>query len=125
MRHRKQVLRASLAGALLLLSSGCHTVRYSTNLPGGGGRTEQNAAFFFWGLVGTKVVNLKTLCPQGAARWSNQQTFLDGLLGVITLGIYAPRTIVVECSNGVAFHLAPAGDASSYTVASVTDGGVR
>lgn len=91
------------AAALLLCTTGCQTVHYTTGRSAGGGRVQQNAPFFLWGLVGTKVVNMNEVCPEaGAARWQNQQTFLDGFLSVITLGIYSPRTIVIECASGTA-----------------------
>ncbi len=91
-----------LSSALLLvLSAGCNTVRYHTNLPGGGGRRQETASFFLWGLVGEKVVNLDAVCPSGTARWQNEKTFLDGFLEVVTLGIYTPRTITMECASPV------------------------
>jgi hypothetical protein len=105
-----------IAAVAALLLSGCQTVHYTTGRNAGGGRVEQNAPFFLWGLVGEKVVNLNEVCPQGgAARWKNEQTFLDGFLGFITLGIYSPRTIVIECASGMA--QVPPTDAQSVTAA--------
>jgi hypothetical protein len=100
--HSK-LFRTGAVAALLLCTTGCQTVHYTTGRNAGGGRVEQNAPFFLWGLVGEKVVNMNEVCPDGgAARWKNQQTFLDGFLGTITLGIYSPRTIVIECASGTA-----------------------
>ncbi len=90
-----------------MLFSGCFTVRYTTNRESGGTHHEEGADFFLWGLVGEKVVSLDGICPQGVARWYNQATFLNGFLYVITLGIYAPRTIVVECAGGKAYRMTP------------------
>ena len=84
--------------AALFLATGCHTVRFQTNLPPGGAKYEEKGNFFLWGLVGEKEVDLKKVCPAGPARWQNQQTFVDGLIGFVTLGIYIPRTIDVECT---------------------------
>lgn len=95
------------AAALLFCTTGCQTVHYTTNRHGGGGQVEQNAPFFLWGLVGEKVVNLNEVCAHGAARWHNQQTFLDGFLGAITLGIYSPRTIFIECAGDAGAQLPP------------------
>jgi hypothetical protein len=89
--------------------SGCYTVRYTTNQQPEGAHHEEGAPFFLWGLVGEKVVSLDTLCPQGVARWYNQMTFVDGLLSFITIGIYAPRTIVVDCAGGKAYRVTPEG----------------
>lgn len=97
------------AAALLLCTTGCQTVHYTTNRPAGGAHVEQNAPFFLWGLVGEKVVNMNEVCPNGGpARWHNQETFLDGFLATITLGIYSPRTIVIECASATA-QVPPAG----------------
>ena len=82
-------------------------MRYNTDTPPGGLRHEENAHFFLWGLVGEKTVSLDAICPQGVARWYNEASFLNGFLYVITLGIYAPRTIVVECAGGKAYRMTP------------------
>ena len=89
------------------LVSGCFTVRYNTDKSAVGTHHEEGADFFLWGLVGEKVVSLDSICPQGVARWYNEATFLNGFLYFITLGIYAPRTIVVECASGKAFRMTP------------------
>lgn len=99
--------RVLLATALLALAPGCQTIRYTTDQAGGGGRFEEKAPFFLWGLVGEKEVQMSKLCPRGPARWYSQQTFWDGAFEVTTLGIYSPRTIVVECGNGAFYHLEP------------------
>ncbi len=95
-----------IAAAVALLSlTGCFTISYTTNRPGGGQYREERGDFFFWGLAGDKTVQLKELCPEGVSRWKSQQTFVDGLLGFITLGIYIPRHITVECAGGKAYQL--------------------
>jgi hypothetical protein len=90
-----------------LSASGCYTVRYYTDAQPGGSHHEEGADFFLWGLVGSKEVSLDAICPQGVSRWHNQATFLNGFLSFITLGIYVPRTIVVECSGGKAYRMTP------------------
>jgi Bor protein len=96
--HRK-LFGAGALVALVLCTSACQTVHYATHRSGGGAVVEENADFFLFGLIGEKVVNMNDVCPAaGPARWYNQQSFVNGLLGVITFGIYTPRTIVIECS---------------------------
>jgi hypothetical protein len=111
--------RVLLAAALLALAPSCQTIRYTTGQSGGGGRIEQKAPFFLWGLVGEKEIQMGELCPRGPARWYSQQTFWDGAFEVTTLGIYSPRTIVVECGNGAVYHLAP--EASGQFQSSLTE----
>ena len=96
-----------LATGVLATAAGCKTIHYTTDHAGGGGRIEQRAPFYLWGLVGEKVVHMGELCPKGPARWYSQQTWPDSTLEKLTLGIYSPRTIVVECSNGAVYRSAP------------------
>jgi hypothetical protein len=99
----QRILLTALAVALL---GGCYNVSYSTSLAGSGTYREDRGDFFLWGLVGEKTIDMKALCPQGVSRWKSEQTFVDGLLGVLTLGIYTPRHVTVECAGGKAWNIA-------------------
>ena len=92
----RRSLRALLVAALLL--SACKTVSYRTGAPGGGERTSRNASFFLFGAVGTATIDLTEACPQGVSSWSNRKSAVDTLLSIVTLGIYTPRTIRIECA---------------------------
>jgi hypothetical protein len=94
----KRALRTALGAALLLSTAGCKTVQYRTRLPAGGARSERTLHFFLFGAVGTATVDLTEACPNGVARWQNQKSFVDGLLTVVTIGIYTPRTVTIECA---------------------------
>ncbi len=85
---------------LLVLSFliGCYSTRYKTELPRSGYQKEKTASFFLFGLVGRPEYNLDQLCPNGVSQFRNYMTFLDGFLRVITIGIYTPTTIEIECS---------------------------
>jgi hypothetical protein len=116
---------ATLAAALL--ATGCYTTRFQSNLAPGGAKFEEKGNFFLWGLVGEKEVDLKKMCPAGPARWQNQQTFVDGLIGTVTLGIYIPRTITVECTGAKAMMTPVDGDLlSQYPIVDGSEtGGLR
>ena len=96
-------MRTKLLGLCLLLAS-CQTV---TVRPGGGDKTDRDPDFvarqhfFAWGLApGAKFVNLKTACPsKPVEQLSAHNSFLDGLFGALTLGIYSPRTASVWCGQ--------------------------
>lgn len=61
---------------------------------------EKRQSFFFWGLVGNKYIDVKEICgTRDVKQMQTQFTFVDGLLSVITLGIYQPRTAKVWCSQ--------------------------
>lgn len=98
-------IRRMLAAAALLGLTGCYTISYQTKAAGNGQYREDRGDFFLWGLVGDKTIDMKAICPQGVSRWKSQQTFVDGLLGFITLGIYIPRHVTVECAGGAAFRV--------------------
>lgn len=92
-RHRSALL-ALLAAATL---AGCHTVQYQTGRPASVRKVEQTYHFFFWGLKGKPVVDLDAACPEGAAQWTNKSTVGDWFASVLTLGVWSPRTVIIEC----------------------------
>ena len=83
--------------ALAVLASGCHVVRYETGRAASPRHVEQTVHFFFWGLAGKTTVDLDAACPEGVARWQSRATFGDVLADLLTLGIWSPRTVVLEC----------------------------
>lgn len=97
------MLRRPTAAALLavaLLITGCHTIRYEAGRPASPRHVERKLHFFAWGLGGQPAtVDLDALCPEGAARWRSGSTAGDWFLSVVTLGLYTPRTVVVECAE--------------------------
>ena len=94
-RHLPIVVLLCAAGLL----SGCHTVRYQTGRPASPRKVEQTHHFYFWGLKGKPVVDLDAACPEGVARWSSQSTAGDWFASVLTIGIWSPRTVVIECAE--------------------------
>jgi len=95
----RRIVFASLAAFAL---AGCHVVRYDTGRPASPRVVTIPVNFFVWGLVGDRVIDLDAACPEGAARWRNQATAGDAIFDVITLGIWSPRTVVIECAEGKA-----------------------
>jgi Bor protein len=90
--------RLRLAAALLALSlAGCQTIRYQTGRPAAPTYVTQEVHFFLWGLVGKPVIDLDAACPQGVAAWRSDAKAGDWFLDVITLGIYNPRTVTIQC----------------------------
>lgn len=56
--------------------------------------------FYFWGLKGEKYINTKRICGRRRVRqMQTQHTFVNSLLTLVTLGIYAPKTAKVWCSR--------------------------
>lgn len=87
--------------ALVLLATGCYSV---TSRPDGAFKLaatptfEQRQDFYLWGLVGESHIDTKQVCATSqTVQMQSQQTFVDGFLGLITLGIYSPQTAKVWC----------------------------
>jgi hypothetical protein len=85
----------AIAAALV----GCTKVTYVNPLlmPDGVER-EHTGDFYLYGLVGHADIWANLDCPQGVARVVSQFTFGDLVYRTFTLGIYTPRTYVVECA---------------------------
>lgn len=61
---------------------------------------QDSRPFYLWGLVGEQRVNVKKICTGNeVVQMQSQQTFGDGALSLITLGIYSPHTIKVWCAE--------------------------
>ncbi len=101
MTEEVKVARIPKSASLLIVFlavAGCNTMRFEV---GGTPKVEpshvERKAFFLWGLTPTRRVDLRDHCPAGVAAIREEQNFVDGLLNVITLGIYAPRTSEYYC----------------------------
>jgi len=60
---------------------------------------EKSQPFFFWGLVGQpQVQDVSQACPgKTPVAVETHMTFVDGLLGSLTAGIYSPFSVRVYC----------------------------
>ena len=98
---QRRALRSLAAAVAAVAVAGCSTVtltqrteRKISSAP----EYEEVQQFFFWGLVGEHAIDVKRVCgSEDALQMQTQYTFIDGLLGFVTLGIYAPRTAKVWC----------------------------
>lgn len=56
--------------------------------------------YFICGLVNnTEPLNIDKLCPDGKVRIQRRTSFVNGLVGALTLCIYTPTEIVVKCEK--------------------------
>ncbi len=85
----------------LILVAGCSTVtihpkptqKFESNPT-----YEDSKSFYMWGLVGDQRVDVQEVCNgKEVAQMQSQQTFANGFLTIITLGIYAPHSVKVWC----------------------------
>ena len=85
--------------AALCLTTGCYNVNYVNSKPTAEKKNGSHS-FFFWGLAGDKKIKVKEHCPNGASKVRVYQSFGDGFLGLLTLGIWAPRSFELTCTQG-------------------------
>jgi hypothetical protein len=99
-----KLLLASIA-ALSMTACGAYKIKYKnpTANPGATHSVKQN--FFLWGHFGGEEVNFEQLCPGGVARVQSESSFVDGLLYGLTGGLYAPRSVEVQCNGGTAYNV--------------------
>ncbi|MEO8214219.1 MAG: Bor family protein [Myxococcales bacterium] len=86
----------------LLFAAACNNTTYvAKTVTPSSMKAEQRMTFYWWGLSGVGEVNVAQTCgDRGAARINTQNTFTDSLLGLVTLGIYTPRTAFITCGAG-------------------------
>lgn len=89
-----------LAVILVLAAStiGCHSMRFEVGDGPVGREVYHRKAFYVAGLFPSREVDVSHHCPAGAVAVSEETTFLDGLLNVLTLTIYSPRSSTYYCA---------------------------
>jgi len=61
---------------------------------------ERSMPFFLWGLVGEERIDVNKICRnKDILQMQTKQTFVDGLIGGITFGIYSPHSVKIWCKN--------------------------
>ena len=84
---------------VIFLLSSCYHAKITTDAEPSA-RTYEKAFASSWinGLVPPPTVNAAEECPNGVAIVETQLSFVNMLVGVITLGIYTPMNIKVTCA---------------------------
>jgi hypothetical protein len=89
------------ATCFALLLSGCYHATVETGLTPSTVALEQRwANSWIYGLVPPKTINTSARCTNGVARVETQLSFLNQLVGLLTLGIYTPMDVRVTCAQG-------------------------
>jgi hypothetical protein len=87
--------------ALLLLSAGCYHASIESGMKPGTNKIEEEwASGWAWGLVGPQPIEAQSKCTNGLSRVETEHSFLNGLVGAVTLGIYTPMHLTVTCAGG-------------------------
>ena len=104
----------------LLASSACFHANISTGATPSTVVVEKSfASSWIYGLVPPSTVETAAKCPNGVAKVETQLSFVNQLVGVLTLGIYTPMSIKVTC----ALNMASTGPASPTDITVSMDTG--
>jgi putative copper export protein len=91
--------RALLAASLIILA-GCYHATIETGATPSTEVIHQSfASAWIYGLVPPKTVSAEERCRNGVAKVETQHSFVNQLVGFLTLGIYTPMDIKVTCSS--------------------------
>jgi hypothetical protein len=100
MEEQMRTARPVLMMILLSAMTGCYAARIESGLPPSTTQIRQNfASSWIYGLVPPSTVKAAAECPDGVAIVETRLSFLNQLVGGLTLGIYTPMTIVVTCAE--------------------------
>jgi hypothetical protein len=101
----------------VVMSLGCYHATIVTGSKAGDTVIDKPwANSFIFGLVPPAVMDVASQCPGGVAKVETEHSFLNWLVGGLTLGIYTPIHIKVTCAatavsvNGVIEYLLPEAD---------------
>ncbi|HEY7569062.1 MAG TPA: hypothetical protein VH762_15890 [Gemmatimonadaceae bacterium] len=98
----KHFTRYVLAIGLLSSTACFRQVVQTGNTAGSNVVDRQFVATWLWGIVPAQPIDVRQSCPSGVATIETEQSFMNGLVGLITLGIYSPQHLRVTCATGSA-----------------------
>jgi Bor protein len=89
----------SVGAVSLLVLCGCYHATVETGAtPSTVVIDKSFASSWIYGLVPPETVTTSSKCPNGPAKIETQHTFVNQLVGFLTLGIYTPMQIKVTCA---------------------------
>ena len=93
------LLKMTLIASIAL--AGCSTIHLHNSKSGGGRTAEEWHHDGILGLVEfSDPVDLSNRCPGGWNTVTTQRTFVQGLVGTITFGLYDPWNAKYTCAEG-------------------------
>lgn len=92
---------AAVAGAFALTA--CYHQVVDTGLSPGTQTIEKPwTSTWLWGLVPATPIDVRSQCTSGVAFVDTQLSVPNGLVSILTLGIYTPRSVKITCASGTA-----------------------
>src|SRR5262245_10581269 len=88
---------------LVLATSACFHQVVRTGRPAGQTVVDKPwVNTWLWGLVAAQPLEVRQDCRSGIATIETETSFVNGLVGALTLGIYTPQHVRVTCATGSA-----------------------
>ena len=93
-------LRGLALAVVLAGTAGCYHATIETGAtPSTTIVEKQWASSWIYGLVPPSTIDTKAKCANGVAKVETQHSFLNQLVGFVTLGIYTPMEITATCAQ--------------------------
>jgi len=87
----------------IALSTACYHQVVQTGRPAGTTTIDKPwVTTWLWGLVPAAEIDVRRECPSGLATVVTEQSFANGLVGALTLGIYTPQHVTITCARSTA-----------------------
>jgi hypothetical protein len=88
-------------GLLVITTTGCFKQVVRTGRPAGQTVVDKPwVSTWLWGLVAAKEIDVRAQCPGGVAIVETETSFVNGLVGAVTFGIYTPQHARITCAGG-------------------------
>src|SRR5688500_13884199 len=95
-----RVARAGVLCAALLASSACfRQVVQTGRAPAATVIDRPWTHTWLWGLVPAKPIDVTSQCLSGIATVVTEESFMNGLVHILTIGIYTPRHVTITCAT--------------------------
>ena len=95
----RRALALANVGLMLTAPAACYHAVVETGRPAGTTVVPKPwVNTFVYGLVAAPEIDVTRQCPGGVARVETQQSFLNSVVAIVTLGIYTPQTATVTCA---------------------------
>jgi Bor protein len=92
-------LRSRLVPLLALCFAGCYHASVETGRPPGSQHIEKGwASSYLGGAISPSTVDARSACASGVSKVETKHSFLNMLVGGLTLAIYTPMSIDVTCA---------------------------
>ena len=89
--------------AITAVFAGCYHATIETGaIPSADVMEKSFASGWIYGLVPPSTVSTAARCPHGPAKVETKLSFVNQLVGFLTLGIYTPMNIKVTCAAAAA-----------------------